>query len=144
MSPLQQQHSDLATQTERLNLLPESRDYELWYRQGESLASVGNYEGALVSFEAALKIRPESVAAWNFRAAMLIHLERYEDALSSSDRALNLQHGNEEAWLFRGAALQRLGHYQQAYASYYQALDRGRRTRTEFSWFKGIKRLFKG
>ncbi|NET38961.1 MAG: tetratricopeptide repeat protein [Cyanothece sp. SIO1E1] len=123
----------------------ESKSYEFWYSQGETLANLGHYEPALASFDRALSLQPQHSETWVFRGVVLLHLSRYQEALNSCEQALVLQPGNTEALIFQGAALQHLGRYQRAYTSYNQALqnahERGKSHHT-LTW-QGLAKRFK-
>jgi tetratricopeptide (TPR) repeat protein len=108
-----------------------------WYRRGEALANLGNYDQALDCFNRAVEIQPSHHAAWIFRGVVLIHLLRYEEALASCNRAIEVAPRDPEAWIFRGVALQRLSRYPEAYASYDRALG----IRRQSIWHKLIQRL---
>lgn len=94
------------------------------YKQGETLANLGNYAEALAKFNQSVVLQPNYDAAWVFRGVVLIHLGQYQEALLSCDRAIEISPTNAEAWTFRGVALQRLGHYSEAYDSYDRAVGK--------------------
>lgn len=112
---------------------------KVWYNQGDTLANLGCYEEALVSFNQALEIQPDDHAAWVFRGVVLIHLGRYSEALASCEKALAIQPNDKQAWIFRGAALHYLGQYKRAYTSYDKALGIQRQS----GWQK-LTQIFKG
>ncbi|MBE9130071.1 MULTISPECIES: tetratricopeptide repeat protein [unclassified Coleofasciculus] len=100
----------------------QNHDYEIWYQNGERLASLGQYSEALASYEQMLAVQPDNSDTWIKRGGMLTHLNRYSEALASFEQALTIQPNDPTALLFRGLALHQLGRYKQAYVSYNEAL----------------------
>jgi tetratricopeptide (TPR) repeat protein len=96
---------------------------QLWYKRGKMLIQQGNYQGAIDSFEMALRLQPNQHKAWMFRGVALVHLKLYESALDSFEQALELAVDDRDAWIFRGAVLTYLNRHTEAMASYSTALQ---------------------
>ncbi|AFZ02142.1 HetZ-related protein 2 [Calothrix sp. PCC 6303] len=95
----------------------------LLFKLGNLLAATNEFEPALTAFDQALKIKPELVAAWNNRGAVLCdRLQRYDDAIASYDEALKIQPDYHQAWYNRGVALCKANRLQEALDSLDQAI----------------------
>jgi len=93
-----------------------------WLKLGIQQHEVGNFEGAIASFDQALKIKPGGYDVWYNRGKVLNNLERYEEAIASFDQALKFKLDFQPAWFNRGNVLSDLGQYEKAIASFDQAL----------------------
>jgi len=85
-------------------------------------SSLGKIDAALASYDRALNVRPDAVAAHIDRGALLEKFNRHREALASFDRALSLQPTYAAAHYNRGNVLQDLGCCEEAVASYDRAL----------------------
>ncbi|MGK7899344.1 MAG: tetratricopeptide repeat protein [Xenococcus sp. (in: cyanobacteria)] len=97
------------------------QNYEYFLNKGISFGQSRNLEEALVSFEQALKIKPDCYLAWYNRGILLNELGKKEEALASYDQSLKIK-SNYFAWINRGILLNELGRKEEALASYDQAL----------------------
>lgn len=89
---------------------------------GFALLEKQSYEEALVSFNRAIQVQPNSYAAWYGQGDALANLKRYQEALSSFNRAIEIVPDKPEAWTFRGVVLIHLERYQEALESCDRAL----------------------
>ncbi|MEQ9622097.1 TPR end-of-group domain-containing protein [Coleofasciculus chthonoplastes] len=96
---------------------------EFWLNQGYQQAMAGDLVDAIVCWEKALDIAPDSHAAWYNRGLALDELGRLEEAIASYDKALQFKPDQDEAWYNRGFALRKLGRFEEAIASYDNALQ---------------------
>jgi tetratricopeptide (TPR) repeat protein len=97
----------------------------LWLEIGDLYFADKNYAQALLSFDQALKIKPEIYKAWYYRGNALVRLGRFEEAIISYDQALKLNPDDQQSWFNRGLALGNLGNLgniQEEILSYDQAL----------------------
>jgi len=99
------------------------REAEAWCDRGNEQYNLGDFEGAIASYDKALEIKPDFHGAWNNRASALGKLGRWEDALASYDKALELKPDYDYAWNNRGKALHNLGRVEDAIASWDKALE---------------------
>src|SRR5262249_22766791 len=90
--------------------------------RGIALRVLGRHEAAIASCERALRIDPNSVAAWITRGNALAKLARYEDALASFERAAAIDPRDVEALNNRGFALTQLRRFAEALATFDRAL----------------------
>ncbi len=67
-----------------------STDPKVWYNRGVALASLGQLDGALESFEKALKIDDKYVDAWIKKGTTLESMGKYKEALPCFDEALKI------------------------------------------------------
>ncbi len=98
-------------------------DYKNLYYRGMALSSVGRYEEAISSFDAALKVKPDYKKAWYKRGFAFYEIDFYEEAINSYDRALEIESEDYAVWYNRGNALFDLGYYEKAMNSYDRALE---------------------
>jgi tetratricopeptide (TPR) repeat protein len=63
---------------------------ESWLNCGNMLLFMGLQQEALVHFERALAIDPDSQEGWHLRGVVLSELRRYDEAVASFDRALEI------------------------------------------------------
>ena len=94
------------------------REAEAWKKRGSEQCDLGDFEGALKSYDKALEFKPDKDEAWYNRGNALYSLGRLEDAIASYDKALEIKPDLHEAWNNRGNALDNLGRLEEAIASY--------------------------
>ena len=93
-----------------------------WLEIGDLYFADKNYAQALLSFDQALKIKPEIYKAWYYRGNALVRLGRFEEAIISYDQALKFNPDDQQSWFNRGLALGSFGKIQEEILSYDQAL----------------------
>lgn len=94
----------------------------LWLEIGDLYFADKNYAEALLSFDQALKIKPQIYKAWYYRGNALVRLGRFEEAIISYDQALKFNPDDQQSWFNRGLALGSFGKIQEEILSYDQAL----------------------
>ncbi|PAX56989.1 tetratricopeptide repeat protein, partial [Brunnivagina elsteri] len=100
----------------------EKGEAEVWFERGLQQLEVEDYEASIVSFDRALKIKPDLHEAWYKSGNALVDLGRNEEAIASYDEALKFKPDYHQAWYNRGNALANLGRNEEAIASYDEAL----------------------
>ncbi len=93
-----------------------------YLNRGAALKALGRLDAALASYDAALRIKPDSADVHYNRGTALHDLGRLDDALASYDAALRINPDIVEAHCNRGTVLQDLGRLDDALASYDEAL----------------------
>ncbi|MFW9788288.1 MAG: tetratricopeptide repeat protein [Candidatus Thorarchaeota archaeon] len=83
-------------------------------RIGDIELELGHFESAIVSYDAALKLKEDLVPAYVRRAIALGMLERWKEALKSAETATKIEPDNAEAWLIRGDVNLRAGKHNAA------------------------------
>jgi Flp pilus assembly protein TadD len=96
---------------------------EGWFNLGLKQATVGDFDGAVISWEKALEINPNLSAAWHNRGSALGRLGKYSEAIESFDQALVIDPNNYQAWNDRGHALYQLQKWEEAVASWDKAIE---------------------
>lgn len=86
------------------------------YKKGINLMADQKLEDAVMAFEQALRIDPDSVETMLKMGYAKFHLEEYSEALAVYDKILDIDVTNPEAWNLKG-----LVHYEQK--NYAKALD---------------------
>ncbi|MGJ5634586.1 tetratricopeptide repeat protein, partial [Nostoc sp. CALU 1950] len=69
----------------------EEKEAEIWFNQGVEQHEVGDFAGAIASYDSALKFKPDYHQAWNNRGNTLDKLGRFEEAIASYDRAIEIK-----------------------------------------------------
>jgi tetratricopeptide (TPR) repeat protein len=86
-------------------------------------ARLGDNQGALADYNAAIAVNPELGDAYVSRAGVLLTLGRYDEAVSDANRAMQFGTSNmAAAYYSRGAAEDERGQYDAAYRDYRQAV----------------------
>ena len=96
---------------------------KLWFDRGKKEYDLNDFEGAIISYDKALKIQPDYHKAWYGRGFALGKLGRLENAIACWDKALEIKPDYHEAWYNRGSVLCNLGRLENAIASYDKALE---------------------
>ncbi len=99
------------------------REAEKWKKRGNEQYDLGDLEGAIISYDKALEIKPDFYKAWYNRGNALNDLGRLEEAIASYDKALEIKPDYHQAWYNRGVALYKLGLLEDAIVSYNKALE---------------------
>ncbi|MCL6436647.1 MAG: tetratricopeptide repeat protein, partial [Leptolyngbyaceae cyanobacterium HOT.MB2.61] len=58
------------------------------FQQGVELSQAGNYEAALLLFDEAIRLQPNSYDVWNEKGNALINLGRHGEAIACFERAI--------------------------------------------------------
>ena len=112
------------TQQEREQLSPATLELvESWFHLGLKQASAEDFQGAIASWDKALKLNPNLSEAWHNRGSALGRLGRYEEAIQSFNRAINLTPRHDRAWNDRAHALYQLQKWEQAIESWNKAIS---------------------
>lgn len=96
---------------------------EDWINKGKSLAMINRHREAIVTFEQALKIDPESADARIQKARSLLRIGETGEALSLFDEVLKASPASWEAWFYRGEAERLAGRTDEALSSFERALE---------------------
>ncbi|KAB8331725.1 tetratricopeptide repeat protein [Scytonema tolypothrichoides VB-61278] len=101
----------------------EKEDAEAWFDRGCEQLMVGDFTGAIASYDKAVEFKPNKDDAWNNRGVALFNLGRIEDAIASYDKAVEIKSDKDDAWNNRGVALVNLGRFEEAITSYDKAVE---------------------
>jgi tetratricopeptide (TPR) repeat protein len=66
------------------------------------------YEEAIKQYEQAIRLKPDSWKAWNYRGVALLQLGRYEESIASFDKALEIKPDYQAAKTNRDTAFKQL------------------------------------
>ena len=103
----------------RLKAPESSADW--WYRNGLNSLWLGNYDGALASFESAVNKNPDRAEAWIQVGYCKVKQGRSAEAVGAYRRALRLRPNSVEAYNKLGDAYYFMGNFIEAAESYKQA-----------------------
>jgi tetratricopeptide (TPR) repeat protein len=90
--------------------------------KGTALSNLGNDMEAIVYYDKALAIEPDSTLALNNKGVSLANLNRSQEAIVYYDKALAIEPDSTLALNNKGASLSNLGKYQEAIVYYDRAL----------------------
>jgi Trypsin-like peptidase domain/TPR repeat/Tetratricopeptide repeat len=94
---------------------------EWWYKNGLSSLWLGNYEGALDSFENAVNKNPARVEAWIQVGYCLVKQGKNADAIKAYTQALRLRPNSVETYNKLGDAYYYASNFNEAIATYREA-----------------------
>ena len=89
-----------------------------WFRRGNALQEIGNYEKAIECYDKSLKFDFENEFAWTNRGIALAGLGKYDDAIECYKKAVGGHPENWRAWSNWGNALNYLGRKEEALQCY--------------------------
>jgi tetratricopeptide (TPR) repeat protein len=95
---------------------------EDWLKRGLCLSNLKRDEEALLSYNQAINLDPNSTPAWQMRSLVLYDLECYEEALISYEKAIELDSNFALAWEMKSWLLKGLERYDEALVSYNKAI----------------------
>jgi tetratricopeptide (TPR) repeat protein len=95
---------------------------ESHFNQGRADLEDGSLEQAIDEFDTAIRLDPEFVEAYEYRAWVYIHLAEYGRAIADSDAALHIDPEYSPAYGSRAAAYAYLREYDQSVADLDSAL----------------------
>ena len=96
---------------------------ESWFNLGLKQASAEDFQGAISSWEKALKLNPDVSEAWHNRGSALGRLGKYTEAIKSFDRAIRIAPERYQAWNDRAHALYQVQEWEQAVESWDKAIS---------------------
>ena len=96
---------------------------ESWFHLGLKQASAEDFQGAIASWDKALKLNPNLSEAWHNRGSALGRLGNYEAAVYSFNKAIDLAPERYQAWNDRAHALYQLQKWQEAVESWEKAIS---------------------
>ncbi|MEG4444349.1 tetratricopeptide repeat protein [Microcoleus sp. AT9_B4] len=99
------------------------REAEAWCDRGNEQYDLGDFEGAIDSYNQAIALKPDYHQAFRNRGRAQSDLGQFEEAMASYDKTLEINPELHEAWISRGDALNNLGRFEEAIASYDKALE---------------------
>ena len=94
-----------------------------YYRQGNRNYFSGEYENAILSYEKAIKQKPDYAEAYNNRGVAYDDLGESEKAIADYSKAIELKPDNAEAYYNRGCTYDDLGESEKAIADYSKAIE---------------------
>lgn len=106
----------------------EPDDYTAYAIQGELKFALGQLDGALESFNKAIKLRKKqgllpSAILLTKKSFTLMNLEKYNDALKIVKKAITINQKYAPAWSKKGFILRKLGRYSESLKAYNRATE---------------------
>ena len=112
--------------------------------RGAILVSLNRYEEAVLSYDHALGIKPNSHTAWYGRGNALHGINRFDEAIACFDRAVEIEPDDPIALYLRSSAYFAkfissvlLGELSQAKKDWQEAIESGRRSKID-DWAKPV------
>jgi CHAT domain-containing protein/Flp pilus assembly protein TadD len=99
------------------------REAEAWFDRGNEQYNLGDFEGAIGSWDKALELKPDKHEACFLQATAQEDLGKLEEALASYDKALKIQPYEHKYWYMKGLSLSKLGRFKEQISSYDKALE---------------------
>ncbi len=96
---------------------------ESWFNLGLKQASAGDFQGAIDSWNKALKLNPNLAEIWHNLGSALGRLEQYPEAIESFNHALEIDPQSYQAWNDRAHAFYQMQQWEQAIDSWNKAID---------------------
>jgi tetratricopeptide (TPR) repeat protein len=93
-----------------------------YYNKGKSYAEEGNWDGAIVWYKKAIRLKPDYKSAHIRLGYAYMKKERYEEAIASYDEAKRLDPKDHRVSYFMGSAYEKWGKWDYALASYEEAI----------------------
>lgn len=93
-----------------------------YLKQADAFYFENRYDDAVESYEKALKIQPDMIAAWLGKAKVLRRMKRYDDALFANRKVLEIQPDHPKGLFGLGYTLRDIGFYKEAIAIFDQSL----------------------
>jgi len=90
---------------------------------GLFLSGKGRYNDAIEAFDKAIKLNPNSAAAWNNKGNALKLQNRHDEAIMAFDKSVELNPKFADAWHNKGMALYDQHKYDKAIVDYDRALE---------------------
>lgn len=104
-------------------ILIEINDENALFNLGTVFYNVKYYDNALICFDKAIEINPDSNSTLINKGATLAELRKYDEALTCYEKSLKINPNSDEAWTNKGTALINLGKYDEALNCYNKALE---------------------
>ncbi len=98
-------------------------EWGIWLRLGDIQLEVGDFRGAISSYDKSLEFKDDLVPAYIRRAIALAFDTQSDKALKSAETATKLDPNNPEAWLIRGDVNLRAGKHKAAMKSLKKASE---------------------
>ena len=95
---------------------------ESWFNLGLKQASAGDFQGAIDSWNKALKLNPNLAEIWHNLGSALGRLEQYPEAIESFNHALEIDPQSYQAWNDRAHAFSQMQQWEQAIDSWNKAI----------------------
>ena len=91
-------------------------------RSGNRHLQQGKYDEAIVDYNEAIRINPESAQAYTNRGTVKVVFGQHDDAIADYDQAIHINSQSAEAYTNRGIAKAELGRHEEAIADYNQTI----------------------
>lgn len=94
-----------------------------WFQLGLKQASAKDFQGAIASWDQALRLNPNLSEAWHNKGSALGRLGKYIEAIQSFDHAVRIDPDSYQAWNDRAHALYKMQEWPKAIASWDRAIQ---------------------
>ncbi len=122
-SELVEIYRSLFGESYELRVVEDTFTEEDWINKGLSLESLSRHKEAILTFDQALRLNPESIRAMTYKGLSLLNFGKILEAISCFDEAMNSDWLNWELWSFKGDAHWKLGNREEALLCFEEALN---------------------
>jgi Flp pilus assembly protein TadD len=96
-----------------------------WFERGNALYIDSKYEEAILAYDKAIEIDPQSEPTWNNKGTALDKQGKYDEAIIAYNKAIEIDPKYLEAWNGKCIALDALGRTTEADAAFAKAKKLG-------------------
>ena len=122
-SELVEIYRSLFGETYELRIIEDTFTEDDWINKGLSLESLSRHKEAILTFDQALHLNPESIRAMTYKGLSLLNFGKILEAISCFDEAMKSDWLNWELWSFKGDAYWKLGNREEALLCFEEALN---------------------
>ena len=94
-----------------------------WITEGHAVYNTGNYQGAIVKYDEAIRSDPYSDDAYYWRASAMYGLKQYQEALPYYDKALEINPNKEQAYYYRALSRYNIKQYAESIPDFNKAIE---------------------
>jgi len=122
-SELVEIYGSLFNESYELRIVEDIFTEDDWINKGLSLESLSRHKEAILTFDQALRLNPESIRAMTYKGLSLLNFGKILEAISCFDAAMKSDWLNWELWSFKGDAYWKLGNMEEALLCFEEALN---------------------
>ncbi len=91
--------------------------------EGHTVYNTGNYQGAIIKYDEAIRSDPFSDEAYYWRASAMYGLKQYQEALPYYNKALEINPNKEQAYYYRALSKYNIKQYDESMPDFKKAIE---------------------